>query len=64
MEEKSLKDWFLECIYIQDNIPWSRWAGAARFIGIKQGLKDATGMSEDGFWAWLDRIKKYRPDWN
>ena len=62
MVSKTIYGWLLECIYIQRNAAGLGWAGADMFLQIKQGLREATGMSDQGFENWLERIKKYGKD--
>lgn len=58
MATKSIFEWLKECLYIQRNAAWQGWAGASRFLDIKAGIRQATGMSEDGFNNWLERLKR------
>lgn len=57
---KTIYEWFQECLYIQRNASWQGVGGGLQFLYIKCGIKEATGMSEEAFWNWLDRIKKYK----
>jgi hypothetical protein len=51
----TISQWLRRCRHLQD---YPSWSGAYEFLKIKDALKEHTGMTEGGFWNWMERLKK------
>jgi hypothetical protein len=50
----TIGEWLRRCRHLQD---FPSWSGAYEFLKIKDALKSRTGMTEEGFWNWMARLR-------